>query len=212
MVRFLANSDGKVIIMGERDSVKSKNKGGRPKKYETEVLMKLIYKYIHEKNPSNITITDLVKYSGLPIQAWRFNKDIVKEISNINNSIEKISYNISADDVNKLLSISSAEEFVDTNYKNKSKLIRVFQDLIELYQFSANEALKVKELEKENQVLSKEIKVLKEDINYYKEEMKKMAVQSTNVLERKEKNLKDNVLDIKKYSEVNKSFRDLFED
>lgn len=195
--------------MGEMGDKKPKNKGGRPKKYSTEKLLKILNNYIIEKSPPKITISALVEYSGLPIQAWRFNEEITNEIKKSNNRLEKISFNISADDINKLLSISSAEDFINTNYKNKAKLIKIFQDLIELYQFSANEALKVKDVNKENQILKSQIKTLRQDVDYYKEEMKKMAVQSTNTLERKEKKLKENVLDIKTYSETNKSFKEL---
>lgn len=194
------------------DEKGNKNKGGRPPKYDVNELKKIIYKYLQEKNPSKITITGLVKYSGLPIQAWRFNKDIRKEIDTVNKKIENISLATSIESVTELLTIPSPEDIVNTNYKNKQKLIKVIGDLIDLYQYSFNKSLKVDVLEKENQNLKKQINTLKADVAYYEEELKKTALQSTSHKERNEKNIKKNILDIKEYSKTNTTFKDVFDD
>ncbi len=189
-----------------------KNKGGRPKKYETDDLIKIIYKYLQQENPPKIKRSGLVKFSGIPIQAWRFNKEVTREIDTINKRIENMPLFISTEGISELLSIPSGEELVNTNYKNKPKLTKIVNDLIERYQQSFNESLKVEGLKKENERLKRQIKNLEADVEFYKEEMKKMVVQSTSLLERNEKNLKENVVDIKKYSETNTTFKDLFED
>lgn len=189
-----------------------KNKGGRPVKYKTEDLKKILYKFLQEKNPSKITIPMLVEYSGLPIQAWRFNTDIKKEIDSLNKRIENISIVVSTEGVTELLTIPSPEDIINTNYKNKQKLIKVVSDLIDLYQYSLNKSLKFDALKKENEELKKQVKTLKADISYYEEELKKISIQSTSFLERKENNLKDNLIDIKEYSRTNTTFKDLFDD
>lgn len=189
-----------------------KNKGGRPKIYKTDDLKNILYRYVQEKNPVEVKISHLVKFSGIPIQAWRFNSEIRKEINIINKKFENMPLFISTEGVSELISIPSAEELINTNYKNKPKLIKIVSDLIERYQESFNESLKIGELKKENEKLKKKLKYLELDVEFYKEEMKKMVVQSTSILERNDKGIKENVIDIQKYSETKTTFKDLFED
>lgn len=201
--------------MSDKNKNKEKvaNKGGRPPKYNIDDLKKILYRYLQDKNPSKITLPELVKYyPDLPLHAWRFNKDIRKEIDTLNKRIENISLVVSVEGVTELLTIPSPEDIINTNYKNKSKLIKVVGDLIDLYQYSFNKSLQVDDLEKENQKLKKQVKTLKNDLAYYEEQLKKMSVQSTSDFERKEKNLKENVIDIKEYSKTNTSFKDIFDD
>jgi len=189
-----------------------KNKGGRPKKYDTEHLKDLLYKYVRNENPNKVKIADLVKYTDIPIQAWRFNEEIKKEIELLNKKIEDITAIAPIKDVKELWNIPSAEDIVIKNYKNKNKLVEVIDTLLEAYQFSLEKSLHAEELERENVQLKNQISSLKEDIEFYKEEMKKMAVQSTSIVERNENKLRDNIIDIKSYSETKTTFKDLFDD
>lgn len=189
-----------------------KNKGGRPKKYKTEDLRELLYNYVQRENPAKISVTELVKHTGVPVQAWRFNQEIKNEIDLLNKKLDSLNAVAPVEGVQGLLTIPSAEEIVTKHYGNKTKLIDVLNTFLEVYQYSLEQSLKVNALEKENVTLNQEISSLKQDIEFYKEQMKKMAIQSTSLTERKENNLKDNVIDIKHYSATGKTFKDLFDD
>lgn len=202
--------EGEILMSVEEKN--QKNKGGRPKKYDTEYLKELLYKYVSNENPNKVKVADLVKYTDIPIQAWRFNEDIKKEINLVNKKIEDITVIAPIKDVKELWNIPSAEDIVIKNYKNKNKLVEVIDTLLEAYQFSLEKSLHAEELERENLHLKSQIASLKEDIEFYKDEMKKMAVQSTLAIERNENKLKDNIIDIKSYSETKTTFKDLFDD
>lgn len=189
-----------------------KNKGGRPKKYDTDDLKKLLYEYLKDENPSKVKISDLVKNTGIPIQAWRFNEEIKKEINTINDKFDNLTSIKPIKTSHELLNIPSAEDIVNTNYKNKKKLIDAVDNLVHAYQYSLEKSLKAEELEYEISKLKKQIVSLEENVDFYKNEMKKMMIQSTSVVERKENNIKPNLIDIKQYSETKTTFKDLFED
>ncbi|MCB2362267.1 hypothetical protein [Clostridium estertheticum] len=63
----------------------------------------------------------------------------------------------------------------------------------------------------ENEDLKETIKKLTATIEFYKEEIKQMSIDSMSAKKRKEKNIKDNVIDIKKISETESTFKNLFD-
>lgn len=190
------------------------NRGGRPRKYQYEDLRKILIKYASENRMGKITMTNLVKYSNIPIQAWRFNEKIKNDIEYFNSMpLNGLS------DMDEMLEIPSAEEIVNINYKNKERLTKVIADILELYNHSCKEAFRAKKLENENLILKDTIKDLQRQIekikktaDFYKEEVKRITVESTKQKGRTKNNLQDNIIDLKKRSEADTTFANLFRD
>ena len=202
--------------MEKLENKETKKKVGRPKKYEYDELEKILLKYSAENIGGQITIGKLVKYSGIPIQAWRFNNDIKAKIRELNEPQSIIQ--IDAEQT-KTIPMPSAEDIVNANYKNKNKLTKVISDLIDVYQLTYNQLFELKSSEKELEKVKNElneanlkIKNLKEEVEFYKNEAMKTAIKTTTIVGRTELNTEDNLIDFKKYSETNTTFGDLFKD
>lgn len=202
--------------MEKVENQEKEKKVGRPKKYDEDVLKKILLKYASENKGGKITVGKLVKYSGLPIQAWRFNDDIKNMIKELNEP----QYIIEIDtDELKTVPIPSAEDIVNANYKNKDRLKKVVSDLIEVYQHTYNQLFELKKTEEELEKVKNElneanlnIRNLKEEVEFYKNEAMKTAIKTTTAIGRTELNIEENLIDLKKYSETNTTFADLFED
>ncbi|MCB2362272.1 hypothetical protein [Clostridium estertheticum] len=107
-----------------------KNKGGRPNLYSYDELKKHLLKYASEHIGGSITVAKLERYSNIPRHAWRYNKQIHEDIYELNKKPLII------DDIKvETLNLPSAEELVNQNYNDKKRLIKVVNDLLELYQY-----------------------------------------------------------------------------
>lgn len=202
--------------MEKVENHENKKKVGRPKKYDTSVLEKILLKYASENTGGKITVGKLVKYSGLPIQAWRFNDDIKKMIKELNEP----QYVIGVDTEElKTIPLPSAEDIVNANYKNKDRLTKVISDLINVYQHTYNQLFKLRKSEEELENVKQElilanskIQNLEREIEFYKHKAIGTSIKTTTAVGRTELNTEENLIDIKKYSETNTTFKDLFED
>ena len=144
-------------------------------------LKKILLQFANENQGGEITISKLVKYSGLPIQAWRFNKDIKQDIARLN-TFTTISYDNMVD-----LGLPSAEDLVNRHYKNKDRLTKAVSDLIEVCQTSYGEILKLRKTEEQLEKVKSELEIYKKktekfekEMQHYKNEMMKMALKTTN--------------------------------
>lgn len=199
-------------MVNKKNEEQNNNKGGRPRKYDEEELKKLLYKFVADKSPAKITYKMLVDYTNIPIQAWRFNENIKNEITAINKRIADIQFLTNTSDINELVTIPSAEDIVNTNYSNKNKLIKVFQDLLDVYEYAMNKSIAYDNLELENQKLKHTIKSLESDLEFYKHEIKKMTIDSIPGLGDQNDNVKKNVISMKDQSSLRKKHEDLFKD
>lgn len=181
-------------MVNKKNQESSVSKGGRPRKYDEAELKKLLYKFVAEKSPVKITYKALVEYTGIPIQAWRFNENIKNEIAVINKRIANIQFISNTAEINELATIPSAEDLVNTNYGNKKKLIKVFQDLLDVYEYALNKSMAYDNLELENQKLKHTIKSLEDNLEFYKNEVKKMTIDSIPGLGDPNNNVKKNVI------------------
>lgn len=197
----------------EKDTTEKAKKVGRPSKYPYELLKKILLEYAAENIGGEIKVSKLVKYSGLPIQAWRFNKEIQKDIAKLN-APQNIRFSDEID-----IGLPSAEDLVNKNYKSKDKLTKVVSDLIEVCERSYAEIDKLRKYKEQLNKAKAEIELLrinnnkyKEEAEFYKNEMIKLTIKSTTALGRAESGIEDNVIDLKKYSETSTTFADLFDD
>lgn len=188
-----------------KQETNEKKKVGRPTKYPYEMLKKYLLEYATQNVGGLIRHSDLVKFSGLPLQAWRFNKQINEDIKKLN-TVEIIPSDILHDN-----GLPSAEDIVNANYKNKDRLIGAFSDLINLYQKAYSEIAKLRKDAEKLEQLESEIKILKNEVKHYKNEMMKLTVKSSTAIGRAETGIGDNVINIKA-SEVENVFSDLFDD
>ena len=196
----------------EKDTTENVKKVGRPSKYPYELLKKILLKYAAENIGGEIKVSKLVKYSGIPIQAWRFNKEIQKDIAKLNTP-QNIRFSEGID-----IGLPSAEDLVNKNYKSKDKLTKVVSDLIEVCERSYAEIDKLRKYKEKLDKANAEIELLKinnnkykEEAEFYKNEMIKLTIKSTTALGRAESGIEDNVIDLKKYSETSTTFADLFD-
>lgn len=196
----------------EKDTTENVKKVGRPSKYPYELLKKILLEYAAENIGGEIKVSKLVKYSGIPIQAWRFNKEIQKDIAKLN-APQNIRFSEGID-----IGLPSAEDLVNKNYKSKDKLTKVVSDLIEVCERSYAEIDKLRKYKEKLDKANAEIKLLKinnnkykEEAEFYKNEMIKLTIKSTTALGRAESGIEDNVIDLKKYSETSTTFADLFD-
>jgi hypothetical protein len=191
-----------------------KNKGGRPNLYNYDDLKKYLLKYSTEHVGGTITVAKLVKYSNIPRHAWRYSKQIQQDIYELNKQPIIIN-NIKVETLN----FPSAEDLVNQNYNDKKRLIKIVNDLLELYQYAFDKARsseenlkKCDELNYENNELRKRITQLSATVEFYKEEIKRMSIDSMSSKERKEKNIKENVISVIKISEIESTFKSLFDE
>lgn len=203
----------KGTIEDKENKEETKKKVGRPSKYEYETLKKILLQFANENLEGEITISKLVKYSGLPIQAWRFNKDIKKDIERLN-AMTTLSYDDVVD-----LGLPSAEDIVNRHYKNRDRLTKAVSDLIEICQTSYGEILKLRKVEEELGKVKGDLEIYKaksekfeKEMEYYKNEMMKLTLKTTNALGRSEIGAEKNVIDLKEYTETNSTFADLFKE
>ncbi|OPF52404.1 hypothetical protein BH721_03885 [Clostridium baratii] len=194
------------------EDLKAKVRVGRPSKYPYEMLKDILLKYASENVGGEITISKLVKYSELPIQAWRFNKKIKEDIARLNQS-KIISLNGTINGT-----LPSADDLVNMNYKNKDRLIKAVSDLIEIYQYAFSENLKFKKALEKNALLLDEIgklktenTKLKKERDGYLDEIKKIAVKSQSSIGREEFGIQENLIDLEKYSQTHTTFSELFD-
>ena len=196
----------------ESDKTKEK-KVGRPSKYSFEMLKKILLEYAEENVGGEITISKLVKYSGLPIQAWRFNAEIRKEIEK-QNAGQIINFTGAKD-----IGLPSAEDLINKNYKNKDRLTKVVSDLIEVCQDSYAEIAKLRKYKEkldktknELELTKAEVQKYRKEAEFYKNEMLKVTLKSTTAIGRAEACIENNVIDLKQYTETSTTFSDLFDD
>lgn len=119
----------------------------------------------------------------------------------------------------KTVPIPSAEDIVNANYKNKDRLTKVISDLIDVYQHTYNQLFELRKTEEELENVKQEllsanskIKNLEKEIEFYKNKAMGISIKTTTAVGRTELNIEENIIDIKKYSETNITFKDLFED
>lgn len=186
-------------------------KGGRPKKYDEEVLKQALYKFIAEESPVKITYKMLVEHTGYPIQAWRFNENLKNEIKHINERIERISFLSNTNEIIDVVNIPSAEELVEVNYNNREKLIKVIDQLINVYQYAFRKSIDYSRLEEENYELKKKVDSLTSDVEFFRNKVREMTIESVPGLGNANKDVRRNVLDLKDKSKMRKRHADLFE-
>lgn len=186
-------------------------KGGRPRKYDEEVLKQILYKFIAEESPVKITYKMLAEHTGYPIQAWRFNENLKNEIKQINERIERISFLSNTNEIIDLVNIPSAEELVEVNYNNREKLIKVVDELINVYQYALSKSIDYSKLEKENYELKKKVDSLTSDVEFFRLKNRELTIESIPGLGNANENVRRNVLDLKDKSRMKKRHADLFE-
>lgn len=189
--------------------VEGKNKGGRPEKYKYEELREALLEYAHKHIGGQIKLANLGRETKYPQYVWKNNKEIRKDIEKLNKTpIEVVGL------LKEQSFIVSAEDLVNNNYKNKQGLIDAVHQILNAYQSTFEKALKVEKLEKSLYSKEKEIEHLKDEVEFYKNKYKEMTVHSTSIRGREDYQLKESVLDIKKFykekSETNDELADLF--
>jgi hypothetical protein len=158
-------------------------KAGRPSKYTSEELIKLIDVYYVKILGKKISISDLEKEYNIPRHIWRDNKVTythIKELNELPILVENKSKEITL--------LPSISELVNSNYGSKSRLIAAFKHYDELLHDLLRKAILAEECQIENDKLKEEISVLKEELRECKEradelyERLKLASVSSNSL------------------------------
>ena len=192
---------------------------GRKAKYPTKLLEEKLIKYTTENPNTKIKFSNLEKYTGIPYHVWRDNKDINDSINKINNP------QLIVDTTNMQLELPSADDILEKNYPNKDKLLQAISDLLNLtsslYEkaiigehfehIKNNYEIKIKELTVRYE---KKLEEANKHIDNLNKEIDNLYLDSRNSLTRKEKGLKDNMIDLseKRKNAVSKDLKDIEEE
>lgn len=184
----------------------------RPRVYSDEELYAVFIRYITEHPYAIVTSTKLAS-DKYPEHAFRYRKTIKEHIEKYNEKPY-----LYQPDTEIFLEMTSAEDFVENNYRNKKKLIFAITKLLELYHFSFHEAKKVKELEftvdKQQHQMAMKDKLIEQktnEVEYYKEQIKKLTIDSTSAFEQDKQKIKNNLLDLNNHSKLISNYKELFD-
>lgn len=195
-----------------------KNLGGRPQKYEEEILLEKLEEYIEKNKNKKIKKSDLVKVTGIPRHIWDYSKKVSQIIDELNNPIQYIS---GIEDEIKI--IASVESTVETALNTKKKQIeyvklvnKVISDLSDEVNRLSYLDKKVKEQEEKLKNTNNKNKELKEKLKKQIDAMLTLSLDSESLRKRNEKGLKDNVISIDIKKNLNKTValneKDIFEE
>lgn len=192
---------------------------GRKAKYPTKLLEDKLIEYTTENPNTKIKFSNLEKYTGIPYHVWRDNKDINDAINKINNP------QLVVDTTNMKLELPSADDILEKNYPNKDKLLQAISDLLNLTSSLYEKAIigeHFEQIKNKYEIEIKEIiakyeKKLKEannQIDNLTKEIDTLYLDSRNSLTRKQKGLKDNMIELskKRKKAVSKDLKDIEEE
>lgn len=139
-------------------------KAGRPKRYSTEEMKKLLMNFVEENPNSKITYVDLEKATGIGRNTWARNMKV--EIQKIN---EPFPVSNSLEQEEKLLPLPNILELVKYHYSNQNKLFEILGHVNKSMQNLYIQAKRVQEIEQENQQLKLRVQILREENQNYQE-------------------------------------------
>lgn len=177
--------------------VQVNKKAGRKPTYTNQQLIEALNKYVIKNPNTKITLAGLQKESGISYNIWKFNTKIRSIIDDLNNPP------IIASESKYKFTLPNAEQLVNVHYRNKPKLIKTIQDsfdvISDLYDY-ANIGFKAKQREDKISIEIKELKAIIEtkdcEIKKLNDEIDKLYVDSNSPLERKNKGIKENLIEL----------------
>lgn len=183
--------------------MESKKRGRKEKnEYSKERLLEELRKLQLSGKREKLTCLGLEKSTGIPRRNW---KKVSEYIDNINQGI-----NIGVTKFKCDFALPSIEEVFDLYYgKNREKLMNIFSEynlyLNQMWEYyssydSVVEEFKAKLNDKENEIFKYKnaIKDLESQVDYYKLIYEEQCLKSSSIIKRKEENIKDNIVFIKK--------------
>lgn len=198
---------------------------GRKPKFPTETLKEKLNLYISRNPNKTIKFSDLAKFTDIPYYVWRDNIEIKEIIHKLNNP------KVILDTSNMKFELPSADEILEKNFPNKSKLLYAISDLLNLTSSLYEKAIlgeHFKSIEDNYKIKLKEQKVFYEnELKKANNEIKKpnheidcLYIDSRNTLKRNREGLKDNMIEIsstrkksisKNIHDIEKEFESLFD-
>lgn len=168
---------------------------GRKPKYTSDSLINELETYTKEHPYKQIKYSDLFKATKIPAHIWRDNKEVNSIITKLNtNPIMNIQ-------PNKDITFPSAEKLIETNYKNKNKLITVIQHYMDILNDIYDKAMLSETfVEKEEQYIKAisekdaKIRKLQDKIKALEKEIDLCYINSQSPKARNELGLKDNLI------------------
>jgi len=184
---------------------------GRKPKYNDDLLLDELEKYLEKQPYIKIKLSELEKSTGIPYYIWRDNKKIRQVIKKMNENPAVQSR------VKKDIVFPSAERLVEANYNNKKKLIESIQYFIDVLNDIYDKAIIgenfVKERDKLETVINNknsEIKKLENKILKLENEIDILYIKSSNKEMRNEMGLKGNLIKFNKNSkQLSKDLKDI---
>lgn len=180
----------------------------------TEKLIAYVIEYKKKYDKKNITFSGLEKEYGIKRHIWRDRKEVKAKIEQLNevdlgiDNINLLRYNIEL--------LPNVEIIISRYGNNYKKIVQVLQEYDEfvkgLFERSCEYAqykLKYDEALVRNADLENEVKSLQIECEYYKNEYFKICADSTSLLNRAQKGIKENVIQINR-QEINSDFDDLY--
>lgn len=171
-----------------------KHKGGRPVNYTKEQLLEMLLQYTKEHPEQTVKLFELEEATGVKRHVWSYNmKD---EIDKINREMQKV------DVARTGISLPSAEQILASCKGNEEKLAVQIQTLIEMVQDmsryqDAAKTMKVVQKDYENKLEELECIIKEKDkkIEELFTQINRIAIDSENPNTRKEKGIKDNIIE-----------------
>lgn len=174
----------------------SKNKGGRPPKYQYDLLLKELTKFVDTKGKMKIISNKaLEEFSGIPSHIWRDNEKIQIDIQRYSLSL------VIKESSQELTKLPNPVELVEASWPNKNRLVEKLRGYMDYVSSIWEKAIKYDEVEKKHLQAEREIKKLKDDIEsltelnkMYKSSLQHYAINSRSLLKRKELGIERNLL------------------
>lgn len=183
------------------------NKGGRPKTYSDNDLIKILEEYVDSHKDEKIILSKLSKDTGVARHIWDYSLKVKELIQKLNNPVI-LSDKISSD----LEVLPSVESLLEQNSSNPSKLRLAIETCLNVINSLKGKINECYQLEKDKMVLEKQLLELKDETRLLKEQLKKqetamleMCIDSESHKKRKDKGLNDNIIKIEVRENINQT-------
>lgn len=183
------------------------NKGGRPKSYSNEELLKILEKYVNNHKDEKIILSKLSKETGIARHLWEYSKECKEIIEKLNNPIiitNKISKEIDT--------LPSIESFLEQNSNSLSKMRSGVEILFKIINDLKGKVKECYELEQQKDTLNNNYLALKAENKKLKEQIKKqeiamleLCIDSESLKKRNDKCLKNNIISINPKENIDKT-------
>lgn len=182
------------------------NKGGRPKSYCDNELIKILEVYVENHEDQKIVLSKLAKETGIARHIWDYSEKSKEIIEKLNNPVI-LTNKISSD----LELIPSVESLLEQNANSPAKLRLAIETCLKVINSLKGKVNECSILQKSNMLLETQLlesknenMKLKEQVKNQEKAMLELCFDSESLKIRNEKGLKKNIIKIDERSNIDK--------